>query len=60
MPFLRSLAPSRVNTRNLPSGNVITSFTRRVFDTMESVTFGSAGLLMSSAYSTSPPPPEPR
>ena len=60
MPFFRSLAPSRVNTRNFPSGNVITSFTRRVFEMIESVTRGLAGLLISSAYSTSPPPPEPR
>ena len=60
MPFFRSLAPSRVNTRNLPSGNVITSFTRRVLVITESVTTGFDGLLTSMAYSTSPPEPDPR
>jgi hypothetical protein len=60
MPFFRSLAPSRVKTRNLPSGVVMTSFTRRVFAMIESVTTGAAGLLTSIVYMTSPPPPEPR
>ncbi len=60
MPFLRSLAPSRVKTRNLPSGVVMMSFTRRVLLTVESVTVGFAGSLMSIAYITSPPRPEPR
>ena len=60
MPFLRSLAPSRVKTRNFPSGVVITSFTRRVLVMTESVTVGLDGSLMSIAYSTSPPEPEPR
>ncbi len=60
IPFLRSLAPSRVKTRNLPSGVVITSFTRRVLETTESVTTGLAGLEMSIAYITSPPLPDPR
>ena len=48
-PFLRSAAPSRVKTRYFPSGVVITSFTRRVFATIESVTTGFAGFEMSIA-----------
>ena len=58
MPFLRSAAPSRVKTRNLPSGVVMMSFTRRVLATIESVTHGFAGSLMSIVYITSPPPPD--
>jgi len=46
-PFFRSAAPSRVKTRNFPSGVVITSFTRRVLATMESVTTGFAGSAIS-------------
>ena len=60
MPFLRSDEPSRVKTRNLPSGVVITSLTRRVLVMIESVITGLAGSLMSIAKSTSPPPPLPR
>ena len=60
MPFFRSAAPSRVKTRNFPSGVVMMSFTRRVLATIESVTTGLAGLLISMAYITSPPRPEPR
>ena len=46
MPFLRSDAPSLVNTRNLPSDVVCTSFTRRVFAMMLSAMTGVAfGLL---------------
>ena len=44
MPFFRSEAPSRVKTRNLPSGVVITSLTRRVLVMIESVTTGLAGI----------------
>jgi hypothetical protein len=60
MPFFRSAAPSRVKTMNLPSGVDITSLTRRVLSTRESVTTGAAGLLTLTAYSTSPPLPLPR
>jgi hypothetical protein len=59
-PLRRSAAPSRVCTRNLPSGVVMMSFTRRVFATSESTTNGDAGFEMSIVYITSPPPPEPR
>ena len=47
MPFLRSDAPSRVKTRYLPSGVVITSLTCRVFMMIESTIVGFAGSLMS-------------
>ena len=60
MPFFRSEAPSRVKTRNLPSGVDMTSFTRRVLEMIESVTVGFDGSLMSIAYMTSPPLPLPR
>ena len=60
IPFLRSDAPSRVKTSVFPSGVVITSLTRRVLVTTESVTTGFAGSLMSIAYIRSPPRPVPR
>ena len=47
MPFLRSAAPSRVNTRTLPSVSVMMSLITRVFGLTESTTTGFAGSLMS-------------
>ena len=49
MPFLRSDAPSRVNTRYLPSGVVMMSLMMRVLATTESVIAIFAGSVMSSA-----------
>ena len=43
IPFLRSAAPSRVNTIHLPSSVVMRSFIEREFAMIESVTTGFDG-----------------